>query len=147
MRRRLICPSPQLLSSRSGARSDELAAHPCILPPCPAAVGLALGLLLNRMLKTPPQFRKLVTCAVAFGEEPAEVRGQSDAPRCLHEPGLCSCSALLLAPHCSAGRPLDTPLPGNVGNLPLVFVAALCHDRKAIFYRALGERCEHVGIA
>ena len=26
-------------------------------------------------------------------------------------------------------------------------VVQLCHDRKAIFWQALGERCEHVGIA
>ncbi|PSC75420.1 auxin efflux carrier [Micractinium conductrix] len=35
----------------------------------------------------------------------------------------------------------------NVGNLPLVFVSALCHDQDAMFYRALGEECEHRGEA
>lgn len=27
---------------------------------------------------------------------------------------------------------------GNVGQLPLVFVSALCHDRGGVFYRSLG---------
>ncbi|KAL4437147.1 hypothetical protein ABPG75_004286 [Micractinium tetrahymenae] len=36
---------------------------------------------------------------------------------------------------------------GNVGNLPLVFVSTLCHDRQALFFRSLGADCEHRGIA
>mgnify|MGYP001047809806 CR=1 FL=1 len=35
----------------------------------------------------------------------------------------------------------------QVGNLPLVFVGPLCQDKKAIFYRALGETCEEISIA
>ena len=35
----------------------------------------------------------------------------------------------------------------NVGNLPLVFVAALCHDPRTAFHRTLGARCEHLGIS
>jgi len=35
---------------------------------------------------------------------------------------------------------------GNVGNLPLVFVDALCGDSGAIFYQSLGEHCKTVGI-
>ncbi|KAL4424764.1 hypothetical protein ABPG77_000804 [Micractinium sp. CCAP 211/92] len=35
----------------------------------------------------------------------------------------------------------------NVGNLPLVFVSTLCHDKQALFYRSLGADCEHQGIA
>lgn len=36
---------------------------------------------------------------------------------------------------------------GNVGNLPLVFVGALCGDPNAIFQKALGSNCERLGIA
>ena len=34
-----------------------------------------------------------------------------------------------------------------MGNLPLVFVSTLCHDRRAVFYRSLGEECERLGVA
>ncbi|KAL6785981.1 hypothetical protein ACKKBG_A00915 [Auxenochlorella protothecoides x Auxenochlorella symbiontica] len=36
---------------------------------------------------------------------------------------------------------------GNVGNLPLVFVAALCHDPHTIFFRRLGAPCEVLGMS
>jgi predicted permease len=36
---------------------------------------------------------------------------------------------------------------GNVGNLPLVFVGALCGDTTAIFLRVLGNECIPLGIA
>ena len=36
---------------------------------------------------------------------------------------------------------------GNVGNLPLVFVGALCGDPNAIFQKSLGDNCERLGIA
>lgn len=36
---------------------------------------------------------------------------------------------------------------GNVGNLPLVFVAALCHDPHTVFSRRLGARCESLGLS
>lgn len=35
----------------------------------------------------------------------------------------------------------------NVGNLPLVFVSTLCHDRQTPFFRALGADCERSGLA
>ncbi|KAG7671720.1 hypothetical protein Ndes2526B_g07386 [Nannochloris sp. 'desiccata'] len=36
---------------------------------------------------------------------------------------------------------------GNVGNLPLVFVGALCGDTRAVFQQALGKECTPLGIA
>ena len=36
---------------------------------------------------------------------------------------------------------------GNVGNLPLVFVSALCADTSAIFYKTLGSQCVSLGVA
>jgi len=36
---------------------------------------------------------------------------------------------------------------GNVGNLPLVFVGALCSDTRAVFQKALGKECVPLGIA
>ncbi|KDD74134.1 hypothetical protein H632_c1543p1, partial [Helicosporidium sp. ATCC 50920] len=36
---------------------------------------------------------------------------------------------------------------GNVGNLPLVFAAAVCRDPSTAAARALGARCERLGIA
>lgn len=36
---------------------------------------------------------------------------------------------------------------GNVGNLPLVFVSALCRDPHTIFHRELGASCESVGMS
>jgi predicted permease len=36
---------------------------------------------------------------------------------------------------------------GNVGNLPLVFVGALCGDSRAVFQKVLGAQCEPLGIA
>ena len=36
---------------------------------------------------------------------------------------------------------------GNVGNLPLTATHALCQDRGAVFFRALGARCNELGIA
>lgn len=36
---------------------------------------------------------------------------------------------------------------GNVGNLPLVFVTALCGDQGAVFARTLGDDCERLGVA
>jgi auxin efflux carrier family protein len=36
---------------------------------------------------------------------------------------------------------------GNVGNLPLVFVGALCGDTRAVFQKSLGTECVPLGIA
>lgn len=36
---------------------------------------------------------------------------------------------------------------GNVGNLPLVFDQALCHDTQAVFYQELGVACNTLGVA
>ena len=58
----------------------------------------------------------------------------------------------------AAAAALRTPRPfralvtaavafGNVGNLPLVFVYALCGDRGALFYRSMGDDCEHLGVS
>ena len=35
----------------------------------------------------------------------------------------------------------------QVGNLPLVFVGPLCRDQRAVFFRSLGDSCEHKSIA
>eukprot|EP00887_Chlorella_sp_A99_P005248 scaffold1.g5248.t1 len=98
--------TPALIFSKlAQAVSLQSIAHlwPLLVNMCVSmAVGMLLGLAANATLGTPPPFRKLVLCAVSFG---------------------------------------------NVAKLPLVFVFALCHDRQALFYRALGERCEHVGVA
>ena len=55
------------------------------------------------------------------------------------------CGGLRSSPACPPHP--DPNLPSLRHSLPAVFVSTLCHDKQAVFYRTLGEDCEHLGIA
>lgn len=99
---------------------------------CSICVGLALGLAACRLLRAPREFRAHTLVSVAFGN----VGQVSARVAALHAgmQGAHVCSRWLRQlQHMCSSHPLPAP------QLPLVFTAALCHDRDAVFYQTLGK--------
>lgn len=95
--------------------------------------GLALGLVANRLLRTPREFSAHTLVSIAFGN----VGQVSVCTRALHAGNVGS----RLPPSLDVTSALNAVyllIPCPAPQLPLVFTSSLCHDRGAIFYQTLG---------